>query len=552
MSLLAVLLVLMGIVSLQLLRVQVLGADRYVQLGEDQRLRGVELTAGRGIIFDRNENQLATTEPRRTIVADPRAVAQPEMTARELARLMKTEAAPLYERLSEEAAFVYLGRQVENEVADAVEAQQLDGIWTIEEPLRLNPSDDLARSLLGTVDTDNVGTSGLELAFEEQLTGTDGWMVLERDPQGRTIPAGRRDVRPPEPGQDLILTLDRNLQFQAEQVLSEHVRRTQARGGTAIISDPRTGEIFALVNIDVDEETGQPVSSTKNTALVDTYEPGSVAKVIPMAGALERDLITSETTLSIPPSVNRGGHTFNEDRCTAAREYSISEILARSCNVGTILVAEQLGEEALYDYLLDFGFGEPSGLAFPNEATGLFPEPRDWSGAHLATIPLGQGIAVTPMQMLFAYNTIANGGLYQPPMLVGSKVDADGNRQDVPAGESRRVISSATAAEVRTMMTSVVSPDGTGDLAAIEGYEVAGKTGTARKPNPEGGGYTWPDGYRYTATFAGFMPADDPTLSVLVVLDEPQGTNAGVTAAPAFRELARYALRSLKLAPATA
>jgi cell division protein FtsI (penicillin-binding protein 3) len=548
-GLLAVLLVLFAVLAGRLVLVQLIDADRYVAYGEAQRVQGVELAAGRGAIFDRNDEELAVSIPQRTVVADPRLVTQPRAAARALARHLDLDEQTLYDRLTAGSAFEYIARQVPDDVADAIEAEDLAGVWFVEEPARFNPADGLARSLLGSVGVDNDGLSGLELQYDEALTGSPGELVLERDPEGRTIPAGRHHYEPAEPGEDLVLTIDRDLQFEAERIMTEQVRATGAQGGTAIVSDPETGEILALVNLGTDPETGEITDSGNNQAVTSVYEPGSVNKVATMAAAIEEGLVTPDTSLTVPDSLRVADHTFSDSHSHPTEDLTVSDILTESSNVGTIMVAQQLGEERLYDYLRDFGFGEPTALDFPNEVAGGLPAPDEWSGTSIGTIPIGQGISVSAMQMLYAYNTIANDGVYVPPQLVGSIVDADGERRAGPEGDSHRVLSPETAALMREMMTRVVA-EGTGEMAGIEGYEVAGKTGTARKPQPDGPGYTWPDGrYHYIATFAGFVPADDPKLSVIVTLDEPRGAFASATAAPAFAELSRHALRQLRIPP---
>lgn len=551
MILLAGLVLLFSVVGLQLVRIQVIGADRYVRHGEAQRVRGIELAAGRGSIFDRNEYDLAITIPQRTVVADPRLVTDVEGTARQLAQLIDdVDVNELRDKLGRDAAFVYVARGVSDDVADMVEARNLDGIWFIDEPQRFNPSDDLALSVLGRVGTDNEGLSGLELRYDQALTGTPGSLVLERDPEGRTIPAGRHRLEPADPGEDLILTIDRNLQFEAERVLAEHVRTTGSKAGTAIVSDPRSGEIFAMVNVQANSPGGNVTPSANNMAVTVTFEPGSVAKVVTMASAIEEGVVRPDTALQVPASLRLADHTFTDPFSHPTERFTVEDILAKSSNVGTILVAQQLGERRLYDYLRAFGFGEPTALDFPHEVGGQFPEPEEWSGTSIGTIPLGQGISVTAMQMLFAYNTIANDGIHVPPRLVGAIVDADGERRPGPSGRPRRVLSRTTAAQMREMMARVVE-EGTGTAASIDDYRVAGKTGTARKASPDGG-YVWPDGeYHHTATFVGFMPADDPKLSVLVMLDEPQQASASATAAPVFAELSRHALRMLRLPPSS-
>lgn len=542
-----VLLALMAVVCVQLVRVQVLASDRYVDYGEEQRLQGIELTGSRGQILDREEQALATIVPRRTVVADPRAVADPAQTARDLARLLDEDHADLYEALNREAAFAYVARQVPDDAADAVEKADIPGIWTIDEPMRYNPGD-LASSLIGQTDRDGRGVSGLEIAYEDTLAGIDGRMVVERDRQGRTIPTGRREVEPAQSGEDLILTIDRTLQDNAQQVLAEHMEASGSQGGTAIVSDPGTGEILAMANM-VRNDDDEIVAGDKNVALVDTYEPGSVLKALAVAAAVDEGVVAPDTMIDVPATLVRDGHSFAEERCTEPRLYSVAEILAKSCNVGMILVAEEVGAETLHDYLGEFGLAEAPGLGFPNETSGQYPDSADWRASSLATIALGQGIAVSPMQLLDAFNTIANDGLYLPPRLVGEVVDSEGERHPVPAGESSRVLATATATATRDMMSGVVSDDGTGSLAAVEGYEVAGKTGTARKPSPDGS-YTWSDGYHHVVSFAGFLPADDPQVSVLVMLDEPDVDSASTTAAPAFADLARYAAYVLSIPPA--
>jgi cell division protein FtsI (penicillin-binding protein 3) len=547
-SLLAALALLFGVVAVRLAWVQVAGADRYVDYGESQRVQGIELAAGRGSMFDRNGYDLAVTIPVRSVVADPRLVVRPRATARTLAGLLGLDENVLHEKLTRNSAFVYLARRVTDQVADAVEAEELDGIWFVEEPQRYNPAGELGRSVLGTVSVDNQGLSGLEDQYNQALRGERGRLVLERDPQGRTIPAGRHLLDAAQPGDDMILTVDRGLQFESERILREQVLATGARGGTAIVSDPETGELRALANVELHPQTAQPVDTGNNLAVTANYEPGSVNKVVTLAAALEEGVVTPETTLQVPDALRVGDHTFTDTHSHPTESYGVADILTESSNVGTIMVAQQLGEQRLYDYLRDFGFGERTALDLPHEAQGAFPQPDDWSGTSIGTIPIGQGISVTAMQMLYAYNTIANDGVYVPPRLVDEIVDAEGERHTVARDQSHRVVSPATAAQMRLMMASVVS-QGTGEAAAIEGYQVGGKTGTARKPAP-GGGYMWPDGrHHYVATFAGFMPAGDPQLAVIVVLDEPRGAFASSTSAPAFAELSRHALRLLRVPP---
>ena len=547
---LAIMVVLFGLIGLRLVMVQVVGADYWASYGENQRITPIHLVAGRGAIFDRNGYDLAITVQQPTFVADPRLITDPAATAATLAPILGLDAPQqedLRQRLAKDASFVYVARQVSDEVAAKIEAEKLDGIWSIDESTRFNPAGELARSLLGRVGIDNEGLSALELQYDENLTGTPGELIVEKDVQGRTIPAGRHHLDPATPGEDLELTIDRNLQFAAEQVLADAVRSREAKGGVAIISNPENGEILALVNIDRDP-AGNPESSGNNVALTANYEPGSVNKVVTLAAALEEGVFEPDSELMVPGALQVADHRFTDDEKHLTEPMSLTDILTHSSNVGTIMVAQELGKQRLYDYLRDFGFGQKTALDFPQEVAGSLLEPADWSGTSIGTIPIGHGVSVTAMQMLYAYNAIANDGVYVPPKLVDNIIDADGERRPGPEGESHRVVSPTTAAQMRAMLANVVRA-GTGEAAAIEGYEVAGKTGTARKPQ-EGGGYVDADGRtHHVATFAGFMPADDPKLSVIVVLDEPRQVYAASTAAPAFAELSRYALRLLHVPP---
>jgi cell division protein FtsI (penicillin-binding protein 3) len=539
------------VVVVRLADVQVLRSSRYVSYGEAQRTRPIVLPAGRGALFDREGHDLAISMPTQTIYADPRLVTRPEATARRLAPVLGLPVPELRAKLTSDGHFAYLARQVDDDVAERVRALDLDGIDVLEEPKRFYPGGDLAASLLGQVDIDGDGLSGLEQRYDDQLTGTPGELIREVDPQGQTIPAGRQQVQPAERGDDLVLTLDRGLQYETERILGEHVSATGSKGGIAIVTDPGTGEILALANLERDPVSRQPVSTGNDLAVTANFEPGSVNKVITMAAALEEGVVTPDTTLLVPDSLRVAGHVFGDSHGHATEPMTVTRVLADSSNIGTIKIAQQVGPDRLDDYLRRFGFGEKTALGLPHEEEGQLIASGAWGGTDIGAVPIGQGISVTAMQMLFAYNTIANDGVYQPPSLVAATVDADGDRQVTEPAEGRRVVSPTTAAQLRTMLAQVVA-DGTGTEAAIEGYEVAGKTGTARKPQP-GGGYTDDQGrYHYVATFAGFLPADDPQLSVIVVMDEPATSPyAGTVAAPVFAEVGRYAVRQIQVPPSS-
>lgn len=537
------------VVVVRLADVQVLRSDRFVSYGETQRIEPITLPASRGTIFDRNGNDLAISIPRQSVFADPRLVTKPEVAARRLARVLDVDAKELAAKLDSDRQFVYLARRVTDEQAERVERLDIEGVDLLEEPARLNPGGELAASLLGSVNVDNTGLSGLELHYDEALSGTAGELIREVDPEGNTIPAGRQHVDAAERGDDLVLTLDRGLQHEVERILADQVQATGAQAGTVIVSQPETGEILTLANLEADTETGKAVATGNNLAVTATYEPGSVNKIITMAAALQDDLVTPGTELQVGDSLQVANHVYT-DAPHPVEDYTVTRILSESSNVGTIQIAQRVGPARLHDYLRRFGFGAKTALDLPHEQGGQLLHPDDWSGTSIGSIPIGQGISVTAMQMLYAYNTIANDGVYRPPSVVEAVVDAEGNREPVPPADGRRVVSPGTASEVRAMLAEAVA-DGTATAAAVDGFEVAGKTGTARQPQPTGG-YVAKDGsIRHIATFAGFLPADDPKVSIIVVLDDPATSPyAGDVAAPPFAEIARNAVRLLRVPPA--
>ena len=561
MSLLVILLG-FGAIVVRLVDLQALSGDQYTAFGASQRFQTIALPAERGSIFDRNGNDLAVSIPQRTIWADPRLVVDPAATVAALAPLLGLDPAgalQLQTRLERDGAFTYVARRVDDEVADRVEAAVADdpdtaeregfpGIFFLDEPKRFAPAGDLARSVLGQVGVDNQGLSGLEVQYDDLLTGVAGELVIEKDPEGRTIPGGERELEPAERGDDLVLTLDRSMQYETERALADQITAKGAKGGVAIVSKPATGEILALANLAVDDETGAVRAIGNNMGATAVYEPGSVNKLITVAAALEEGLVAPSTELLVPDHLQVADHRFTDHDPHPTEQYSVTRILTESSNVGTIKLAQMLGKERLDEYLRRFGFGTRTALRFPNEAPGILLDPDDYSGTSMGSIPIGQGIAVTAIQMLQAYNVIANDGVYVPPRLVLETVGVDGTSTEVEAGEPRRVVSVPTATRLRDMLANVVS-DGTGTRGGITGYTVAGKTGTARKPLPTGG-YRDAAGYHYIATFAGFVPAERPELSIIVVIDEPSGDIFGGTvAAPVFADLAQYGLRLFRIPP---
>ncbi len=547
-SLVALFALLFGFVVLKQVDLQVLHPDRYNQWGMQQRLRSIPLPAGRGSIVDRNGEDLALSIPQTTIYADPSEV-DPATAAAALAPVLHQEPADLQKRLTGKGSFVYVARQVDDLTAKAVERLHLTGIHSLTEARRFDPSGRLARSLVGSTDIDGQGISGLEDQYDGELTGRPGNLQIERaGGDGGTIATGNQRLTPPRPGQDVMLTVDRSLQYEAERVLGEQVKATGAKGGMVVVSRPSTGEIVGLANMTRNAETGEVTPSSNNAAATTMFEPGSVNKVITVSAAVEEGQVTPQTTLEVPGELQVADTRFHDDEPHGVEALTVSDILTQSSNIGTIMLGKQLGRDRINQYLLRFGLGQRTALDFPNEAAGILKPSQDWSGTDIGSVPIGQGVSVTAVQMLSAFNVIANGGVYVAPKLVAATIDPDGRRHPTPPSEQHRVVSSATARSVQDMMERVVK-EGTGLKAAVPGYTVAGKTGTARKPLPQGG-YQDADGsYHYVSTFAGFVPGQ-ADLSVIVVMDEPTTSiYAADVAAPVFSRLASYAVRQLDIPP---
>jgi cell division protein FtsI (penicillin-binding protein 3) len=476
--------------------------------------------------------------------ADPRLVTDPRGEAEQLAPVLGVDVTLLQSRLSQDAAFVYLARRVTDKVADQVKAMRLDGVDFLDESTRFLPAGDLGSAVLGKVGTDNEGLSGLEVQFDKQLRGTAGRRIVETDPNGsHVIAGGVRDFQPAVRGDDLILTIDRGLQYETERALASEIVSANAKGGMALLMQTRTGEILAMANLK--REAGQVGPSPSNQALTNVYEPGSVNKLITVSGALEEGFFKPEDRLTVPSSIKVADAVFKEHEPHPTQQWSIVDIVANSSNVGSIMIGQKLGKERLDHYMRAFGFGKTTGIGFPGESAGLLLDPGKYSGSSMGTIPIGQGIAVTALQMLAAYNTVANDGVYVAPKLVKATVDGAGRAHDTPPSAKHRVVSERTARQMTAMLAEVVRV-GTGTAAHIDGYTVAGKTGTARKPLENARGYK--EG-AYVSSFAGYVPAERPELTAMVILDEPTPIFGGLVAAPVFARVAQYALREYRIPP---
>ena len=534
----------------RLVELQLRNAEEYVEIGRQQRFRTVQLAGGRGDILDRNGNSLATSLPSTSFFIDPKFVEDPIGDAVRLAPVLNMPIEDVRALLGSSGRFAWLSRQTTEAKAAEILALDIPGVFTTTEPDRFQPSGAaLARSVIGNVDVDSIGVSGIEKIYDDVLTGQPGELSLEIGRGGPTIPGQREVSRHPIPGADVVLTIDRSLQFEVERVLAEQVQAMGGKGGVAMVSDPTTGEILAMASVIRNDES-EIVSTSLNMATSWSYEPGSVMKAMTFGSIIDAGIADSSSMSVVPDSYELRDYTFTDSSPHPTYEMSVADIITVSSNVGTVRWAEQLGGTRLDTYLRDFGFGSPANLGFPGETAGLMIPPDSWGGLATATTALGQGISVTPAQMLAAYNTIANDGVYVPLQMVREVVRSDGTHEVPPIPEARQVISPNAAGQVRNMLESAVAV-GTGVNAQVDGYRVAGKTGTARKPLDSGQGYEDGAGnFRYITTFAGFLPADEPELSIIVTIDQPTASiYAGHVSAPAFADIASYAVRHFGIAP---
>jgi cell division protein FtsI (penicillin-binding protein 3) len=543
-ALLVALVLAFAAVAVRLVDVQGFSAAPYAALGLAQREHTQLLPADRGTILDRNGNALAMSVPQPTIWADPSLVTAPAHEAVALAPVLGLSVPTLTALLSRPGRFSYLAREVDDATANAVAALHLPGVFQVDEPKRFDPDGPLAAPVLGLVGVDGTGLSGLESQYDGILAGKQGKLVTEDDASGRPIPGGVDHLTPATKGSDLVLTLDRSLQYEVEQDLAAEIVKTKAQGGMAIVMDRKTGEVLAMANLTIGADGATVAPAAGNSAVSTVYEPGSVEKLITLSAALDTGAVRPTDVFTLPDHMRIYDRTFTDDTPHPVERWTPTDILTASSNIGAITLAEKVGKQPLVSYLHRFGLGAPTALHFPYESAGLLLDPSKWSGTTLATVAFGQGMAVTAMQLVAAYNAIANGGVYVAPKLVKATVDSSGKVVPTAPSATHRVVSATVAREVTAMLTEVVR-GGTGTEAAIAGYQVAGKTGTARKTLEGQQGYA----STYVGSFAGFVPATDPAFTAMVVLDQPTPIYGGLVAAPVFQAVSTYALRELAVPP---
>ncbi|MER7174694.1 peptidoglycan D,D-transpeptidase FtsI family protein [Streptomyces mesophilus] len=564
----------------RLVQVQAVDASVYASKAEQNRYFSSTLAATRGQITDRNGYELATSVDAYDITADPKMFSEeatetkdaPEQAAALLAPILGKEAADLADKLKDhKKRYALLARrqtpQVWNQIKDLKSALAdknpktggvLAGIFQEPSSKRLYPNGDLAAGILGWVNAEGKGGGGIESQLDKDLAGEDG-MITYAQSGGRRVPTAGSSETPAVPGSDVELTLDRDIQYVAQKAIEDQVAKSKADRGYVVVQDTKTGEILALANapgFDPNDLSKASVKNLGNPALQDAYEPGSTSKLISMAAVLEEKAAAPDTHVTVPNRLHRGDRLFRDDIDHETWYLTLSGVLAKSSNIGTILATQQLGKtqkdanKVLYDYLRKFGMGQKTGTGFPGETPGLLHKPEEWSTSTQYTVPFGQGYSLNAVQAVSMYSTVANGGVRVEPSLVRGKKGPDGRFTPGDEPKKTRVISEGTAKTLSEMLQSVVDdPEGTGTKAQIEGYRVAGKTGTANRVDPETGRYNG-----YTSSFAGFAPADKPRLAVYCVVQNPTKGNyfGGQICAPIYKQVMEFALKTLQVAPSGA
>lgn len=514
---------------------------------KSQLSKVMRLYPTRGAIYDRNGVPLAITQKAVSLFANPKSITSPNITAKKIAWFIPVNQLDLRKKLKKNATFVWVARKVSEKTADKIRALKLPGIHFIDEDKRYYPQGTVASDVLGFVGIDNQGLGGLEYKFDEDLKGTSGTYLFEGDPRRNKLVTGKKKtVKSAYDGRHLVTTIDHQMQYFAEKYLAEQIQKEEAEKGYVVVLDPNNGEILALADypsFDANRFNKSPYSVLKNGCVSDVYEPGSIFKVFTVAAALEEELVTPGSVLTVPEEFYWHGKTISEAHDREPEETdqkTVTEIFTHSLNVGTTLLAIKLGEEKYYRYLKSFGFGQKTRVQLPGESRGLFRPLSKWNKLDIATLSFGQGIAVTPLQMALSAAAVVNGGWLVEPHILRHQLDSQGIQvSGLSRVRKRRVLTPGTVKKMQEIMEKTVEL-GTGQLVQIPGYALGGKTGTAQKANPKGGGYLKG---AYVSSFIGAVPINDPKVLILVSIDSPQKNYYGSTVAgPVFKKLAQLAI----------
>jgi cell division protein FtsI (penicillin-binding protein 3) len=534
----AVFVLLLAAISLRAAWLATVRAGSLKERAVTQQVEDLKVTAHRGTISDRHGVELAVGEDAVSVFANPFLVKNPVSAAAKLAPILGEPEGEVLSALADrKKGFIYLRRKMDAGVAEEISKLKLEGVGSVGEPRRIYPQGALAGQLLGTVGTDNTGLSGLEQQYEEELHGSDGHRRLVKDAKGDPISIVETDRA--KPGKDIRLTIDAALQERVEAVMEQVGRDHSPRVATAVVMDPRNGQVLALSNwprMDPNNIGGAPAYARMNRAVAASYEPGSTFKAFTVAGALEDGVVQPDSHFHLPTILKVADREIEDAEARGPVDLSVAQILAQSSNVGAATIGLEMGKRRFARWVRRFGFGRPTGVGLPGEAPGIVLTPDRYSGSTLGNMAMGQGLAVTPLQMAAGFSAIGNGGILHQPHVILDQGDS-----------GRRVISRHTSSEVAGMLEGVLGAGGTAEGVEVPGYQLAGKTGTAEKPDPKNGGYSK---FKFFSSFIGFAPARNPRLMVAVMVDEPKGEYyGGKVAAPAFEQILQFALPYLRIPP---
>ena len=533
----------------RLVQLQVSQHDDFTARARNQQLSAIETSPTRGQLLDRQGRELARSVETESFYADARDISDPNGTAKRIAAITGQDRDELARRLAvaidAKKQFVWITRRVDSESAKKLDAMELKGVYSRKEPKRFYPNDSLAAHVLGFVGTDEIGLSGVEQSYNEKIRGESGKVYLEMDRERRAFES--YEVQP-NPGQTVVLTIDQTIQYRTEQALSAAVERAHAKSGTAIVMDPKTGEILALANapsFDPNQPGKDSPEARANNALQNVYEPGSTFKVVAYSAAIEKGLVRPDDKIDCQMGqITVAGRLIHDHKPFGV--LTIADALAQSSNVGAIKLGLLVGDESMYEYMKRFGFGSRTGIDLAGESSGLLRTLNRWQPSSIGSLAMGQEIGVTPLQMATAYSVLANDGLWVKPHVVRELRSPDGTVVFQAKPETRRALKPETTAALRNMLEGVTL-HGTARKAQLDGYTAAGKTGTAQKIDPKTRAYS---ATKYIGSFVGFAPVKNPAVVIIVVIDEPQGAyHGGDVAAPVFREIAEQILPDLSVSP---
>lgn len=554
---LALLCALIMLIGGRLLQLQGLDGSAYASTGEKQRLEFETLKANRGAILDRNGSRLAYSVEAADVFADPSQIpaAKRVTVATAVSKALALPYSEVLLKISAKGRYVVLARAVDPTVAEALKqtlaADELGGIASTRVQKRIYPGANIGAQVVGFLNADGIGQAGIEKSFDRQLTGKDGELIYEAS-NGIAIPAGYRKETPAQQGTTVTLTVDQDLQYMTQNLVDEYQAATGVPEIQAVVQDVKTGQVLAMVatpGYDPSQPGKSDVTALGNPVVSDIIEPGSVNKVTTIGPALNEGVVTPSTVLTVDGKIQVADRVIKDAWVHGPINFTTTGIIAKSSNVGTIMVNEKLGGPLFYQYLQKFGVGQRTGIELPNESKGILADYGDWSGSQKGNVPIGQGVGMTVLQMASIYQTIANDGVRIPPRIVKSVTAPDGAVTTTKTPTGVEVLSADTSAKLRTMLEAVVGKGGTAPLAAVSGYRVGGKTGTAQRPNPNGGGYA---GGGYFHTFSGMAPIENPRYVVAIAVTDPTGGQYGnAIASKLFSQIMSSVLQKTATPPST-